>query len=380
MRFYKYSIHFFYLMLLFSHCVQEFEPSSQGYDNLLVVEAFLSNGNESFEVKLSRSTTIDTSAFIPEYGAQVSLTDDIGEKHTLSETSSGIYQSMEQLNAQVGRSYQLHIQTASGKSYESSEVIMRKTPVIDDLRYEFQEKPNGEQGVQFYVNAHDDENKTWYYRWEWDETWEFMTPYDSYLLWEDDMLKLRDERINICWKFGNSTTIEISTSKNLSSDFISDYPLLFVSTMTDRLKFEYSLNVRQYALSAESYTFWDELKKTTENLGTLFDPQPSVIKGNMYNINDDNEVVLGYFDASEVHEQRIFINNRDLPPAQYPNYYSYCYDSIDSYNRIPAMIKANWMLVTETINEAGFPAYLFSIPSCIDCRIYGTNKKPDYWD
>ena len=380
MRFYKYSIHFFYLMLLFSHCVQEFEPSSQGYDNLLVVEAFLSNGNESFEVKLSRSTTIDTSAFIPEYGAQVSLTDDIGEKHTLSETSSGIYQSMEQLNAQVGRSYQLHIQTASGKSYESSEVIMRKTPVIDDLRYEFQEKPNGEQGVQFYVNAHDDENKTWYYRWEWDETWEFMTPYDSYLLWEDDMLKLRDERINICWKFGNSTTIEISTSKNLSSDFISDYPLLFVSTMTDRLKFEYSLNVRQYALSAESYTFWNELKKTTENLGTLFDPQPSVIKGNMYNINDDNEVVLGYFDASEVHEQRIFINNRDLPPAQYPNYYSYCYDSIDSYNRIPAMIKANWMLVTETINEAGFPAYLFSIPSCIDCRIYGTNKKPDYWD
>ena len=380
MRFYKYSIHFFYLMLLFSHCVQEFEPSSQGYDNLLVVEAFLSNGNEPFEVKLSRSTTIDTSAFIPEYGAQVSLTDDIGEKHTLSETSSGIYQSMEQLNAQVGRSYQLHIQTASGKSYESSEVIMRKTPVIDDLRYEFQEKPNGEQGVQFYVNAHDDENKTWYYRWEWDETWEFMTPYDSYLLWEDDMLKLRDERINICWKFGNSTTIEISTSKNLSSDFISDYPLLFVSTMTDRLKFEYSLNVRQYALSAESYTFWNELKKTTENLGTLFDPQPSVIKGNMYNINDDNEVVLGYFDASEVHEQRIFINNRDLPPAQYPNYYSYCYDSIDSYNRIPAMIKANWMLVTETINEAGFPAYLFSIPSCIDCRIYGTNKKPDYWD
>ncbi len=380
MKFYKHSIHLLYLILLFSNCVQEFDPPSQGYENLLVVEAFLSNGSEPFEVKLSRSTTIDTSAFIPEYGAQVSLLDDIGGTYNLTEISSGIYQYTQQLNAQVGRSYQIQIQTMNGNKYESEDVVMKKTPPIDDLRYEFEEKPNGEMGVQFYINTHDSENNTWYYRWEWDETWEFMTPYDSYLLWEDNMLKLRDERINICWKFGNSTSIEISTSKNLSSDFISDYPLLFVSTMTDRLKVKYSLNVRQYALSAESYTFWNELKKTTETLGTLFDPQPSTIKGNIHNINNRKETVLGYFDASEVHEQRIFIKSRDLPSVQYPNYYSYCFDSIVSGGRIPIMINANWMIVTETTDERGFPAYLFSIPSCVDCRVYGTNEKPEYWD
>ena len=382
MKFSIYISKLFYLILIFSNCVQEFDPPSQGYENLLVVEAFLSDGDTPFEVKLSRSMPIDTTAFIPESGAQISLSNDAGELYNLAESQEpGIYVYNGLLNPQIRKSYQIHISTQNGNQYESSAVTMRKTPEIDDVSFRYEEKPSaGKEGVQIYVNTHDANNDTWYYRWGWDATWIFQMPYDSYLLWEDGQIKLREYRINNCFKYDRSTSIDISTSKNLTEDQISDFPLLYVSTESDRLNLKYSLNVKQYALSEEAYNYWKELQKVTENLGTLFDPQPSIVKGNIYNVNDENEVVLGYFDASSVSEKRIFINYKDLPPTRFPNNFSHCTDSIVSPGQVPAMVDTNWWMVTETVNEAGFPAFLMSSLPCIDCRLYGSITIPDYWE
>lgn len=382
MKFSIYISKLFYLILIFSNCVQEFDPPSQGYENLLVVEAFLSNGDTPLEIKLSRSMPIDTSAFIPESGAQISLSDDAGELYNLAELQEpGIYVYNGLLNPQIGKSYQIHISTQNGNQYESSAVTMRKTPEMDSVSFRFEERASaGKAGVQIYVDTHDPNNNTWYYRWAWDATWIFQMPYDSYLLWEDGQIKLREYRINNCFKYDRSTSIDISTSKNLTEDQISDFPLLYVSTESDRLNLKYSLNVKQYALSEEAYNYWKELQKVTENLGTLFDPQPSIVKGNIYNVNDENEVVLGYFDASSVSEKRIFINYKDLPPTRFPNNFSHCTDSIVSPGQVPAMVDTNWWMVTETVNEAGFPAFLMSSLPCIDCRLYGSITVPDYWE
>ena len=78
MKFDKYILVLLYLVLLFSNCVQEFNPPAQGYQNLLVVDALLSDGEEPFKVSLSRSFPIDTSVFISESGASVSLSAEIG--------------------------------------------------------------------------------------------------------------------------------------------------------------------------------------------------------------------------------------------------------------------------------------------------------------
>ena len=86
MKFATYILNLLYLPLLFSNCVQEFSPPAQGYQNLLVIEAFLSDSEEPFEVKLSRSIPIDTSGIIPEPGATVSLSDDSGENFLLQES------------------------------------------------------------------------------------------------------------------------------------------------------------------------------------------------------------------------------------------------------------------------------------------------------
>jgi hypothetical protein len=382
MKFSKNILYLFYLVLLLSNCVQEFNPPSQGYDNLLVIEAFLSDSEDPFEVKLSRSTPIDTSAFIPESGASVRLSSDSGEEYALVESvDPGVYLYNGPIHAQIGKSYQIHVGTRNGNQYESSMVTMRETPEIDSVSFRFEEQASASlKGVQIYIDTHDPANNTWYYRWEWDEAWMFQTPYDSYLIWDNGQILPRDERINTCWKFGRSTSIDLSTTKNLSVDNISDYPLLYVSDQSDRLKLKYSINVKQYALSEESYNYWLELQKATESLGTLFDPQPTIVQGNIYNINDESDLVLGYFDASSVREKRIFITRGGLPPMRLPNYYAVCTDSIVSRGAIQEMEDQNWLLVSETTNEAGFPAYLMSYPWCIDCTLHGTNKRPDFWE
>jgi hypothetical protein len=366
-------------VLLFGSCVKEFDPPSKDFEELLTVEAFLSDEDKPFEVILSRSVPIDTSGFVPESGAGVSLIVESGESYALWESEPGIYQYAGQINPQIGKKYKLRIQTVSGSQYESDEVTMRDTPDIGELRYEFEEKPNGIRGVQFYLNTKDDANQTKYYKWEWDETWVIRTPYDSYLKFEDGRIQVRSENINTCYNFYKSTVIDIGTSKNLSQDVISDFPIKFVSTQSNRLKVRYSFNVKQISMSEESYTFWKELQKITENLGSLFDPQPSVVQGNIHNLNNGNEVVIGYFDAAAVKGARIFVDNRDLPTVQFPNSFQYCTDSTVSAGQIPDMVEDHYILIGETVNDAGFPAYLMSAPSCVDCRFYGTNIKPDYW-
>ncbi len=368
-----------YAMLLLTDCIEEFDPPSAGFDNLLVVEALLTDENQPFEVKLSRSMPLDTIVWIPESGAQVSISNGPGEKIGLEEVSEGIYRSWN-INGKVGESYQLHINTSNGDSYVSDQVTMRDTPPIDSVNWKYEKIPNGDvMGVQIYVNTHDPENNTWYYRWQLEETWIFYTPSHAIIYWEDGLIKPMIENTNACWKTGKSTSILISTSKILENDIIYDFPLYSVDNSSDRFNNRYSANVKQYALSEESYYYLKELKKVTENLGTLFDPQPSSIHGNIHNVIDENEIVLGYFDASAVQEKSIFISSSDLPPTMRgPDDFRDCVEIVVGYYGIDERILDGWLLVREERKGGGI-LYIMAQDFCVDCRHFGTNEKPDYW-
>lgn len=380
MHFSKYILLCSYALLFFSNCVSEFETPSQGYENLLVVEAFLSNDDGPFEVRLSRSFPIDTSAFIAESGAEVSISEESGERYVLSsDPNSGIYYS-NTIRGETGKTYQLHIRTRTGQEYESEKVTLRETPEIDSVNFNYEERSTaGLVGIQIYVNTHDPNNNTWYYRWEWDETWEFYSATPSTHVYENGEIFVREDNIYRCWKHHESSSILIATSKNLSQDVISQFPVNYVSSQTDRLRSQYSINVRQYALSEESYNYWIELQKVTETLGTLFDPQPATVFSNIRNVNNDTEVVLGYFDASSVKEKRIFVTRADFPFIRVPNYYAMCEDSIVSRGMLEEMMQNGYMLASEEVSDFGTLVYRMSDPWCVDCRFAGTNEKPDFW-
>ncbi|UOQ74937.1 DUF4249 domain-containing protein [Hymenobacter cellulosilyticus] len=176
--------------------------------------------------------------------------------------------------------------------------------------------------------------------------------------------------------------MQLSSTARLSQDVVSDFPLLLMPANSTKLRFKYSLLVRQFAQTPEEYAYWEQLKATTENLGSLFDPAPTQLTGNVRCLTDESEPVIGYVGASTVTEKRIFISSSDLPPTNFLNGYS-CLPpdtvllrDVSAYFSSPAVLPVYGVYSPMgglLLGYAGAPA------DCVDCRRRGTNKRPDFW-
>jgi hypothetical protein len=71
--------------------------------------------------------------------------------------------------------------------------------------------------------------------------------------------------------------------------------------------------LKQYGLSSDAYTFWSQMKKNTEELGSIFDAQPSQINGNIHCTTNPVEPVFGYVSITNIQTKRIYINRTSLP-------------------------------------------------------------------
>ena len=311
----KISIGYATLMILFVSCKQEYIPSvNEENKNLLVVEGFLNSGQGTTTIRLSRSVELtDTTQKKFELGAKVNVEGENGSSFALAGNTRGEY-SIAQLPLLNNVKYRLHIKTVDGKEYASDFVPIKITPPIDSITWQRES-----EGVRLYVNTHDPQNATKYYQWEFEETWEFRSAYYSSLNYVRDnanrvtALVYRypdhsvDTTIYKCWKTLNSTSIIIGSSENLATDIIY-LPFHFIEQGSEKLSVLYSVNLKQYAVSHEKYLFLQKMKKNTEQTGSLFDPQPSQLSGNIHCLTDPNETVIGYVEITQEQTQRIFIS------------------------------------------------------------------------
>jgi hypothetical protein len=87
-----------------------------------------------------------------------------------------------------------------------------------------------------------------------------------------------------------------------------------------KFAFNYCVHVRQQSLTQEAYQFWDKVEGAINMDGGLFEKTPGNIIGNIHNVNDPNEKVLGYFYASAVVEKKLFISPDDVGNPVSPCY------------------------------------------------------------
>ncbi len=72
-------------------------------------------------------------------------------------------------------------------------------------------------------------------------------------------------------------------------------------------------NVRQLSISKDTYEYWRRVRVLVNNSGSVFDSPPASIQGNLYNVNDPDEVVLGYFEVARSKVSRIYTLPSDVP-------------------------------------------------------------------
>jgi len=372
---------YFLTFNVISGCRKPYTPpeiTSPG--TFLVVEGVINTGSDSTVISLSHTVSISGKTVAnPQTKAIVTVESDQNATYSLTEITGGKYISTG-LNLDNARQYRLRIKTLDNRQYVSDFVAVKITPQIDSIGFNID---NVRGGVQVYVNAHDVGGKTRYYRWDYTETWAFHSRYTSGFVTNGTAIGTRtpSQLVYNCFASAPSTNILIASSAALQQDIIYQTPLSLIPSTSEKIETRYSILLHQYALTGDAYNFWSNIKKNTEELGSIFDAQPSTAIGNIHNTNNPSEVVIGYISASTVQTKRIFISNSQLPQTWVTIYPYQCnIDSIFS-QRIPELIPLKnteiplYMFITPT-NLTGFSA---SSSNCVDCTIRGFTKPPSFW-
>ncbi len=365
-------------------------PAINAPNSYLVVEGVINTGTDSTVITLSRTVKLDSNTTLKsELHAQISVQSDNNVSYPLTEIGSGKYASS--LNLDRTKKYRLHIVTTDGTEYASDYAASVNTPDIDSIPYKVTST-----GIQFYVNTHDPTNNTRYYRWSFDETWSYVSSYYSVYEIMNGKITYRpvSDLINTCYKTKPSQQVLIGSSAKLAQDVIAMQPVNFVLANSGKISFGYSFLLKQYGLTKEAYQYWDNLKKNTESLGSIFDAQPSTITGNIHCVTHPETPVLGYISVSLIRSHRIFIDHNNI--ALYtPNYIpppdsSACkskgilFAPLNSYDQRFNNVFANgdFIPVTDLGLNGVLLGYVYAPKECVDCRLkspFGTTAKPLFW-
>jgi len=375
---------FGFVLLLFNSCKEKIWPELDKYEDVLVVDGMITNKPGPYTIRLSISAPLDSAEFIPYPNCQLLILDDIGNIEHLTETNPGVYRTTpDGFQGTIGRKYQLQITAPNRNTYESTFEEL-KAPVGIDSVYgviEYRQDENFAYdlvGYQFYLDTEMAEQDSNFFLWRADATYHYQSDftirwyYDGTLNWFHGPDSLYN-----CWKSYRISRIYTGSTQSLNAPKIDKYMLHYVSTETRQLSVKYSLSVRQFTISKEAYEFWNRIEQQSSDQESLYATQPFQISGNVFNVNDISEPVLGYFMVAGISEKRIFINR---PSSSIPFHYAICELDNGDFHSYAQLSMAD--PVFYPIYAIETPGGRRAVPTqeCVDCRLKGgTITKPDFW-
>jgi hypothetical protein len=380
------------LFIVSSACREKYVPNiNEPVTGYLVVDGFINSGTGPTTISLTRTTKLSSGSFIQrETKAVVRVEGKLNTSFILTEAgATGVYANT-QLALNPSDQYRLYIKTSNGKEYVSDYSVVRRTPVIDSISWR-QES----DGVRLYGNTHNTQEPVGFYQWKYEETWEIHSPYTTNLKVVnnpitgaqdhfDYRLPTRSDDLSLyyCWKADTLKNILVTSTEKLTQNVISMFPLQFIENNSWKLDVRYSMNARAYSISRENLKFLEQLKKNTEQLGSIFDAQPSDNFGNIHCLGTPSEVVIGFIEVTEETTKRIFIDYTQLKNWRF--FIPSCLTQDTIVNKPPAMVigPVGGRIPTQ-ISKFGQSGSIDSVlvadPICVDCRLRGSNVKPSFW-
>lgn len=394
-------------MAICNSCVEEYWPElDDNNDNLLVIEGKITNEAGPYTIQLSNPSSIHDPILQPLSNASVLIIENEGIVELLTEVSPGVYMSSENgIQGLVGREYKLRVET-NGKVYESEfeellpSIGIESITYQEDIDYAQDDETDGEddkKGFQYYVSTEIAPSSTNYYYWEIDETYEYHSPYKIESSYSGQAIVKKQNKFEFyyCWTTKPINNVYTQSTINLSEAKINNLPLHFVSFDDEKLKIRYSILVKQYSISKNAQIFYSGLEEQNSDQGSLYSKQPYQIRGNMRNLDDPDEIVLGYFLTGGVATKRIFTpavyqmsskewsmkNCNILSDGGSPDNSLYGTLLSSGPNDWPMYMTYAWVMVPDSHPVAWeYTLAVVSTP-CVDCREHGgTIQKPDFWD
>lgn len=245
---------------LFTSCEKVIDIDLNAKAPQIIIEGNVTDQTGPYTVKLAQTVNYDEANTFPTIsGAMVSISDNVGNSETLTETSLGIY-STTTLQGNVGRIYTLKV-IAKDKEYNATSTI--NSPVnIDTLKIVNQKLPMGNKKT-VYVEFKDTPGIANYYR----------------------FIKI----------INNETQPTIYVAEDLTQDGNAmSIGLIDKENNEAKIKSGDTVTVILQSLDENTYNYFKTLKQL--NSGSLMN-QSSSPANPLSNINND---ALGYFNACSI--------------------------------------------------------------------------------
>ena len=285
------------MFLVLSACVKPYYPEINKYERVIVIDGTLIDDGTPPIVKITYSSKLDVSEEKKVSGAEVYIMSSEGQKYYLSEISQGIYtytQSM--FPVSIGKSYQLVVEH-EGNMFKSTMEKLLPSSTISEISYQVK---SDNKGIELLISTQDVDSASRYYVWKLTETWKFRSPIYS---------SKRSVNKEICYA-STKDELKLGTTELFSKNNFNRYPFLYLPTSSPKLFYRYNILVEQLSISRNSYMYLNHIKKTNELGGSLFDPIPANMNGN---ITSESVPVIGNFQVSSLKSKRIYIDRSDLP-------------------------------------------------------------------
>jgi hypothetical protein len=319
---------FILLLFLLVSCIDPYKVEVEQGSQLLTIEGFITSIPQVHSIRLTRSDTYGSvfqGLVRPVTGATVVVRDNLGNVTFFPPNNAdpGRYDSPNNFAAVIGRSYTLQIQTAEGKVYTSLPEKVESVPEIKSLTYQVIKIPvegevNPKSGVQLIASIDDPADQNNFYFWRNDpSTYVLITRPDLFTTRPTESDPGRNPAPKACCDTCYLTELVGNQSLFIAQDdnfnglstkipvgFIEDDGLRFIQT--------YRVDLRQMSITQKAYRFLRLVKQQTEITGSVFDPPPANIRGNMISLDNPDEVVLGYFIAAGERKKRLYIKGSDL--------------------------------------------------------------------
>lgn len=372
-------IHLAFLICNFS-CIEEYKITIDPSDTAkYVVFGNITTLQSNQTIQISYSSGIESPEYIPVNNCKVEISDNKGNVFETSESNNGIYNVLipqEYLNP--GTAYKIDITTPNGEQITSDYDTLYQCANLDSIYYTRENLPSNDitkhfEKIQFFLDMKGLPEHSKHYIFTIEETWEYHTRhlkewyYDGITLTH---IEPSDASTHICWETQMVPDIFILSTRYLSENSYSKFPLHFVTNQTQKLVYGYSIKVLQHATSKSTFNHFRKLKNNISSEGGLYIKQPEQVKGNLHNLTNPDNEVLGYFFASSTNSKRIFVEK--LKDMEF-HYYDRCLETTLKFG-------------VRSISRSDIPTYLLNGQSimlsdhCVDCTLSGgTTTKPEFW-
>jgi hypothetical protein len=418
----KYIIASVASMCLMSDCITPYEFDVKGFQDLLVVEGVIIDGETS--IRLSRTMPLNPgedewAGQRPVSGAEVWIEGENGDRFEALGTGgndwsgslwggSGEYIATGvSLNDDVR--YRLRI-SLGGEEFESDYRLPQSTPPIESVDFHLKDPEEGPLQIRFNVQGKPEQSR--YYMWSYEENWETTAYYNathylgfpdadyseeyslsSYVDFLQDDIEDNEPRplkypapwesispYYYCWKSNRSRELLLTSTDLLTENTLRDHVLFEIALSNDRLSELYRTRIHLYSIAADAYYYFSNQKENTDQAGSIFAPIPSEMMGNIVCTTSPEETVIGFVDVSRRVTYESWIRKGDVPyrPERMACATAFGNDPVEMMEELSPMLSAGslFLLYYDSMSKS----MTFVPMDCRDCRMQGGSKyRPASW-